>query len=374
MLDLFIKFINESRNESNITSLDSLRDYIENGDDIYDVVENLIGLGESVVVDDYVLQDPVWWSDILLYNDHLIDEWIDFFISDRLYPLLNKELYNKDEISYDIVIDGLNNIFDDEINVEKYIDEEDIDYEYEDFDIDRKAIEQLLIKYWDEKLKNPSDIRGYIDDFVDYFIYDRQSDQIPKEIIKRIIDIIIQESILNEALHTMKYKSKTINGEECIYAERKLRFSDFNEMVKIIGNDVGIYWSWEEGHSNVYDGNLSGKLDITVKAYIPVSNINVERTIWVNLYSLAEEEKEVRIYEGVELYIFEIVFESNIGDIKLPELYDKLLSLYYPNKSDNYIERYRNKILNKYKEMGKDPWIPTEKSVLTFVSPIKSQA
>jgi hypothetical protein len=99
----------------------------------------------------------------------------------------------------------------------------------------------LLIKYWDEKLKNPSDIRGYIDDFVDYFIYDRQSDQIPKEIIKRIIDIIIQESILNEALHTMKYKSKTINGEECIYAERKLRFSDFNEMVKIIGNDVGIY-------------------------------------------------------------------------------------------------------------------------------------
>jgi|AntRauTorcE11897_2_1112592.scaffolds.fasta_scaffold00502_40 hypothetical protein len=74
MLDLFIKFINESRNESNITSLDSLRDYIENGDDIYDVVENLIGLGESVVVDDYVLQDPVWWSDILLYNDHLIDE------------------------------------------------------------------------------------------------------------------------------------------------------------------------------------------------------------------------------------------------------------------------------------------------------------
>jgi len=74
MLDLFIKFINESRNESNITSLDSLRDYIENGDDIYDVVENLIGLGESVVVDNYVLQDPVWWSDILLYNDHLIDE------------------------------------------------------------------------------------------------------------------------------------------------------------------------------------------------------------------------------------------------------------------------------------------------------------
>jgi hypothetical protein len=74
MLDLFIKFINESRNESNITSLDSLRDYIENGDDIYDVVENLIVLGESVVVDDYVLQDPVWWSDILLYNDHLIDE------------------------------------------------------------------------------------------------------------------------------------------------------------------------------------------------------------------------------------------------------------------------------------------------------------
>jgi len=67
---------------------------------------------------------------------------------------------------------------------------------------------------------------------------------------------------------------------------------------------TGIYWAWTEKGADCYWGNK--KTEVMLKALIPLSSIDIERTLIQNLSPIHSVETEIRVQEGSPLELVEI--------------------------------------------------------------------
>lgn len=135
------------------------------------------------------------------------------------------------------------------------------------------------------------------------------------------------ESGIEEMWFHMETNLESINGVDHIYAERMIKFSTPEELLKY--QSLGIYWSWAEEGGEAYSG--SGSNTALFKAMIPLSSIDWEETFVINMYELAYE-KEVRVKDSggaVLLKRVEFEFES---DYSLRGKVDSIIKTYFPNK------------------------------------------
>lgn len=105
--------------------------------------------------------------------------------------------------------------------------------------------------------------------------------------------------------------------EKGIVCYRSIMVDDIDEFLFLISNKtfpkdykgIGVCWSWHKDKAEAHWGE--GKQEVIVKALIPFSAIEKERTLWLNMNpTLGEDEAEIRIKEGKDLEILEINGET----------------------------------------------------------------
>lgn len=172
-------------------------------------------------------------------------------------------------------------------------------------------------------------------------------------------------------LKEMKDNSKLIDGQDMIYIEREMAFKNEEDFWGSIREDVGVYWSWMEGHAEAYGGK--GRFKVLLRGYAPLTSVDWTGTIYVTYWGLSEE-LEVRLMEQYPLYLESIEFLSEDDSFNKKDRLFEIIRMYFPKKSNHDIRLAIPKVIEYYKENDRMMWVPKNNAKMTFDNYLKVTA
>lgn len=121
--------------------------------------------------------------------------------------------------------------------------------------------------------------------------------------------------------------SMIVNDRGLIYVERNIKIPKFDSpnfnyytkdknyynYLKKMYYDLGNCFSWGEGYGEAYCGNsfgAEGSSEIKLKCWVDPKDVNWQKTVYRNCYSLREEREVYIDASGAKIEIFDVVLEN----------------------------------------------------------------
>ena len=86
------------------------------------------------------------------------------------------------------------------------------------------------------------------------------------------------------------------------------------------GKHLGIYWSYDPNAAEAHWARADNSHEVLIHGKVPETSVDWESTFMLNMdIALGEDEKEIRLYDGVPVTILEISIEGEEQDISALE-------------------------------------------------------
>lgn len=126
-----------------------------------------------------------------------------------------------------------------------------------------------------------------------------------------------QIGMFKDNINEFGFIDKVLSQNGKIYIERAITINSVEDMLNYEGDGVGTSWSWEKGGAEAYFGN--GNIQIILKGYVNLEDINWESTVFLNAYPL-NGQKEIRVEVDSPIELFGFAFNGKKYKIKNPLL------------------------------------------------------